>query len=527
MNLRKKHRLLLLFYILAAMLVIMPAGEASAAAKINVLSFSQKMRSVTLKWKSVSGASAYIITKKAADGKTGTVDQKSTVKYRQGGCEFNDIKFSSADNGKTFCYHIAAIDSRGKVIATATRILVKIPSCAITSLESSTDGKVTLTWKHYSTIPSYRLQWAEQTTTRALSFKTKNISKNKTSVTITGLKPKTKYVFYIRGAATGLYEKNKISSLGCISAKSIVMPSASRVVLHNNDGSVYKEIQADEGTQYTLPSMVNPKGYTFIGWGSKKGLFVSNSNPYETPYKAYDKIKVAKGTKHLYAVLFDRSTEKDLSESEMFSANTSKYKRVILIGDSRTKCIEYLFQTMHIDPAAHNIAFVAKSGSGLDWLKEDGYSLLLKKINEINKGKPGDKRPIALIFNSGVNNIGGNITAVSQNYINYYKSIAPELKKKGCKLFFMSVNPLVSSQYETMYGPYKKESSVREFNAKVSNGLKGVYTYLDINTWLLRTGFSTDAGVKVDSGVDDGLHYTLKTYKRILRRALKLLEVMN
>jgi len=484
-----------LFYILALLIVIVPASKASAAGGISVISFSQKMRCVTLKWKPVSGASAYIISKRAADGKTGTIDYKSTAKYRQRGCEFNDTKFSTTDNGKTFCYHISAVDSRGKEIATATRFLVKIPTCAISSLESNAEGKVTVTWKHYSTISSYKLKWAEQTNSRAGNIKTQSISKDKAAVTVTGLKPKTKYVFYIQGEASGLYGNIKVSSLGWISSKSITMPTSAKVVLHYNDGSVYKEVLLNAGAQYTLPSMVNPKGYTFIGWGYKKGLFVSENSPYEAPYKAYNQIKVTQGTKHLYAVLFNRSAERDLTASQMLSPNISRYKKVIFIGDSRTKCLEYLFQTLRIDPETKNIAFVAKSGTGLDWLKEEGYSLLLKMIDEINENKPEDKRPIALVFNSGVNSIGGSLSVVSQDYIDYYRSIAPELKKKGCRLFFMSVNPVVSSQYEIMYGPYKQEWRVRTFNANVSKGLQGVYTYLNTNAWLLRTGFSTDAGV--------------------------------
>ena len=137
----------MLLNLLALMLVLMPAGKAYAATGINVISFSQKNRCVTIKWRPVTGATAYIITRKAADGKTGNIDYRSTIKYRQRTCEFNDTRFTSADDGKTFCYHIAAIDRLGKEIATGTRFLVKIPTCAITSLESTADGKVTLRWK--------------------------------------------------------------------------------------------------------------------------------------------------------------------------------------------------------------------------------------------------------------------------------------------------------------------------------------------------------------------------------------------
>ena len=514
----------MLLTLLALMLVLMPAGKAYAATGINVISFSQKNRCVTIKWRPVTGATAYIITRKAADGKTGNIDYRSTIKYRQRTCEFNDTRFTSADDGKTFCYHIAAIDRLGKEIATGTRFLVKIPTCAITSLESTADGKVTLRWKQYTGISSYRLQWAEQINSRSVNTRSRSISRDKSAATVTGLKPKTKYIFLIQGVASGLYGTKKIQSFGWTSSKSVVMPLPSTLVLHYNDGSVYKEIQVETGGSCTLPSMVNPKGYTFIGWGYRKGIFVSEDSPFETPYKAYNQISNIRGTKHLYAVLFDRSKEKDLSEAQMFSPNISKYKKVIFIGDSRTKCLEYMLRNLHIDADSHNIAFVAQSGTGLDWLKTEGYSMLLKKIDEINNSTPDDNRPIALIFNSGVNSLSHDPVTIGRLYVDFYKSIATELKSKRCSLFLLSVNPVVSAQFETMYDPVRQEWRIRTFNATVSTGLKGIYTYLNTNMWLLRNGFSTDSGIQYDNGVDDGLHYTIKTYKRILRKALNLLE---
>ena len=514
----------MLLNLLALMLALMPAGKAYAATGINVISFSQKNRCVTIKWRPVTGATAYIITRKAADGKTGNIDYRSTIKYRQRTCEFNDTRFTSADDGKTFCYHIAAIDRLGKEIATGTRFLVKIPTCAITSLESTADGKVTLRWKQYTGISSYRLQWAEQINSRSVNTRSRSISRDKSAATVTGLKPKTKYIFLIQGVASGLYGTKKIQSFGWTSSKSVVMPLPSTLVLHYNDGSVYKEIQVETGGSCTLPSMVNPKGYTFIGWGYRKGIFVSEDSPFETPYKAYNQISNIRGTKHLYAVLFDRSKEKDLSEAQMFSPNISKYKKVIFIGDSRTKCLEYMLRNLHIDADSHNIAFVAQSGTGLDWLKTEGYSMLLKKIDEINNSTPDDNRPIALIFNSGVNSLSHDPVTIGRLYVDFYKSIATELKSKRCSLFLLSVNPVVSAQFETMYDPVRQEWRIRTFNATVSTGLKGIYTYLNTNMWLLRNGFSTDSGIQYDNGVDDGLHYTIKTYKRILRKALNLLE---
>jgi len=82
------------------------------------------------------------------------------------------------------------------------------------------------------------------------------------------------------------------------------------------------------------------------------------------------------------------------------------------------------------------------------------------------------------------------------------------------------VNPVVSAQFATKSSVPRQEWRVRDFNYLVMKGLEGTYTYIDTNRWLLRTGFGTDEGASRDTGVDDGLHYTEKTYKRIFWKTM-------
>ena len=56
-------------------------------------------------------------------------------------------------------------------------------------------------------------------------------------------------------------------------------------------------------------------------------------------YEAEEKITV-NGNMNLYAVVFNRSTEKDLTEAELPQVDIYKYKQVIFVGDSRTEFME-------------------------------------------------------------------------------------------------------------------------------------------------------------------------------------------
>ena len=127
-----------------------------------------------------------------------------------------------------------------------------------------------------------------------------------------------------------------------------------------------------------------------------------------------------------------------------------------------------------------------------------------------------------MIFNLGVNDPGN-----MYEYVSYLQQIAGTLKQKNCKLFFMSVNPVNSRTIEYMgKNAIRKEEVIRRFNSVVSSGTSGNYTYIDTYSFLLQNGYSTDiGGAGSDYGVDDGLHYTTKTYKRIFKYCLDYLTV--
>ena len=228
-----------------------------------------------------------------------------------------------------------------------------------------------------------------------------------------------------------------------------------------------------------------------------------------------EKIKVT-GNIKLYSVLYIRSKETDYSGLQLDSLSKDllkTYKQVVFVGDSRTVRTEKTLKLSGYSPSAYNISFIASTGMGLSWLKETGYKQLLSKVGN-STSKLG--KPTAIIFNFGINDMS-NISG----YVSYMKSIAPELEKRGCKLYYMSLNPVNNVMAKLGGKKSRPEATVRAFNAKIKSQLCGKansYTYINTYDYLMKYGFGTDAGKEgYDVGADDGLHYTSKTTKRIFR----------
>ena len=293
---------------------------------------------------------------------------------------------------------------------------------------------------------------------------------------------------------------------------------AIQVILHYNDGKTYQAVTVKKGAQYSLPAMVNPEGYTFMGWGNQKSLLLSPTKPLDSYYPAGTKLTV-NATRNLYAVLMKQSAEGRPSAAQLSgksSPDTSAYKQIFFLGDSRTDRMKQTLIKQGINYSAKNVSFIALGGKGLWWLKSEAYPQLLKELDQTGSS---DERPTAVIFNFGINDLSNR-----DSYISFYNSIAPTLKEKNCRLFFMSVNPVNSAQRENCGFSVRLESDVAAFNAAMKSSLAGNYTYMDTHSWLMKTGLSYDVGqYGSDVGWGDGLHYTVNTYMRIYLRALQFL----
>ena len=230
---------------------------------------------------------------------------------------------------------------------------------------------------------------------------------------------------------------------------------------------------------------------------------------YENCMVNGESISVTKvpGSYSAYATVFNRALEKDISSDEMaHPAIGMMYSKVIFVGDSRTAGIQATLKKQMSSSVTNGVSFVANPGKGLSWFRDTGYAQLIEEIDKTEGSKP-----IAVIFNLGVNDLGN-----AGNYVSYMTSIASTLKSKNCKLFYMSVNPINSTMITKAGRGARTEAQVREFNSKIRSGLSLDYKYIDMYSVLMKKGYGTNASYNgTDADSHDGLHYTTKTFKRI------------
>ena len=170
------------------------------------------------------------------------------------------------------------------------------------------------------------------------------------------------------------------------------------------------------------------------------------------------------------------------------------------------------------ESAIKNVKFVCSAGKGLDWFTTTGWAQLYSMVQHDTNSILS--RKTAVIFNFGVNDL-----AKYAGYVEYYNWIAPQLKSKGCELYFMSVNPVNRLMLSNTGRGDRSEAAVRSFNEYMKSNLSSDYTYIDMYSYLKSTGYSF-ASDKYGSGtIDDGLHYTVKTYKRIYAKCMDSLRV--
>ena len=293
-----------------------------------------------------------------------------------------------------------------------------------------------------------------------------------------------------------------------------VQEQAASVVLHKTRGAEYKTIYVKKGDSFTLSGAENPEGYTFMGWSTKPNIVITGSKPGKVQYETGEVIPSVNSTIHLYQVMYQRNTEKNLISSQMAKPDLNRYGGVIMVGDSRTVRMRQALAAQNCGANMNGVRFVSASGQGLKWFKDEGYRHLINQIKHI---RVSSSKPVAVVFNLGVN----DLYRIS-DYVVYMNELAPELEKMNCKLYYMSVNPINGVMIEkTGRLSLRKEAEVRAFNDRIKTGLDD-YTYIDTYSWLMQNGFGTSNGVNgKDSSEDDGLHYTVKTYKRIYDYCLR------
>ena len=134
------------------------------------------------------------------------------------------------------------------------------------------------------------------------------------------------------------------------------------------NGSVWKTVTLGKDGYLKLPSASNATGYTFMGWSKTRRTGSATSPDYE----AGELVKISKTTT-LYATVFNRTMEKDISSANMSKpAIGMKYSKVIFVGDSRTAGMKATLNKQVSSSVTSDVSFIAKAGQGLSWFQSTG-----------------------------------------------------------------------------------------------------------------------------------------------------------
>lgn len=286
--------------------------------------------------------------------------------------------------------------------------------------------------------------------------------------------------------------------------------SASTIRFYTCDGSSeYTSIRMENAsTSAVMPTAFSPKGYTFLGWSTKK-------NQTECPqYEMGQKYSNLSSSMKLYAVCKKKS-EIESENAELAVEVSQKYDEVFFIGDSRFYGMKKTLNEKY-GGVPDNVTFLCQSGRGIAWFTAN-YTSGEKFYQQIRDAK-GKK---AVIWNLGINDLIDGYNDVSQSIEDYTEmmtKMARDLRGQGCDFYFMSVNPTndkeaASPNYGTAYAP-RSPYSVRLFNYQVRQNVSAYYTYIDTYTYLTSTGFI----------LYDGLHYGDSTYLKIYDKAIESID---
>lgn len=163
---------------------------------------------------------------------------------------------------------------------------------------------------------------------------------------------------------------------------------------------------------------------------------------------------------------------------------------VLFVGDSRTVG---MYQSTRRD----EFSYIAKVSEGFSWLA-DGTSkyntseLILNYIEANPEGK--------IVFNLGVNDL-----YKQSNYVEWMRCLVENYPYLS--IYYLSINPSTRSSLD---------SQIDSFNLYIQNNLSETVTWIDSNTYLKETGYSTP----------DGVHYDSATYNKILDFVLESLCVL-
>lgn len=307
-----------------------------------------------------------------------------------------------------------------------------------------------------------------------------------------------------------LNENQRIYVSGDMKLYAFYKESASSIRFYTVGGtSEYTSIRMENaGTSAVMPSAFSPKGYTFLGWSTKKN---QDSNPEYAVGQKYTNLKP--GMK-LYAVC-KKKTDIEAENSGLTVEESQKYDEVFFIGDSRIYGMELALNGTY-GGTPENVTYLCESGRSILWF-QNNYKTGRNFYQTISE-TPGRK---AVIWNLGINDLIDGLNDVSdsvEKYTETMTAMAQELQEFGCDFYFMSVNPVNENETASPnYGsswPVRSAYSVRLFNWKVRENTSEYFSYIDTFSYLTNTGFI----------LYDGLHYGDSTYLKIYDKAIETID---
>lgn len=286
---------------------------------------------------------------------------------------------------------------------------------------------------------------------------------------------------------------------------------------YDRSGNLSETSYVRKGSTLKLPVMASTRKYTFMGWDTAR------KKTADPQYIARQTI-TPEGDMDIYSVWFPKAKETDLKKKQLVAVKKSLYKEAVIVGDSRMMRTRIRMETLYGKSFQEDfrVKFVAIGGQTLANFrtKTDAYSekALLKILKADNERKG---KPIAVIFCLGVNDLHrvSNADSVVSRYLTYLERLKKKLSVYNVRLFFMSTNPVSSGSCSFLY-----EDGIQSFNEGMKAGLPEGYAFINTYKWLLKTGYSFDSGKSADSSIDDGRHYSTRTYKRILNYALRFIN---
>ena len=147
---------------------------------------------------------------------------------------------------------------------------------------------------------------------------------------------------------------------------------------------------------------------------------------------------------------------------------------------------------MHETVGDSGCVWIGQVSAGLSWIQDTAVGEIDESVTQGS----------VIIINMGVNDLGN-----AWGYIDLLKEKIPQWMEKGAEVYYMSVNPVENH-------PYISNEDIANFNNILYNNLPSETGWIETNSYLLESGYSTQ----------DGVHFDAETYQKIFNYTMEVLS---